>query len=257
MIMLIELYELTHPEKIEAMWNAEQTEVPSSHGRIKLGKDGNPIKRCRIMFLDEMPGVPLSDLWTDIKYLAGGAKESHNYPTQKPEALLERIIRASSNENDIVADFFTGSGTTPAVAEKLNRKWIASDLGKFAIHTTRKRMIGVQRQLKKEDKSWRAFEILNLGKYERQYYIGVNPSLCEEEKQKQLGVKEKSFLELILHAYRSESVSQFNSFQGKKAGRLVEMKSASMECVPGRRKVAVKMVDIFGNDTMKIIEVTI
>ena len=69
--------------------------------------------------------------------------------------------------------------------EKLGRKWIGSDLGKFDIHTTRKRLIGVQRQLKADNKSWRAFEILNLGKYERQHYIGVNLSLREEEKQKQ------------------------------------------------------------------------
>ena len=115
------------------------------------------------------------------------------YPTQKPEALLERIIKASSNEGDLVADFFCGSGTTAAVAEKLGRKWIVADLGKFAIHTTRKRMIGVQRQLKKEGKPYRAFEILNLGKYERQHYIGVNPNLREEEKQKQLEEKEKGF----------------------------------------------------------------
>ncbi len=65
------------------------------------------------------------------------------------------------------------------MAEKLGRKWIVSDLGKFAIHTTRKRMIGVQRQLKAEGKDYRAFEILNLGKYERQHYIGVNPNLRE------------------------------------------------------------------------------
>ena len=82
-------------------------------------------------------------------------------------------------------------------------------------------MIGVQRQLKAENKSWRAFEILNLGKYERQHYIGINPDLREEEKQKQVQAKEKAFLELILHAYRAEAVSQFNCFQGKKAGRLV------------------------------------
>ncbi len=74
------------------------------------------------------------------------ARERLGYPTQKPEALLERIIKASSNEGDLVADFFCGSGTTAAVAEKLGRKWIVSDLGKFAIHTTRKRMIGVQRR---------------------------------------------------------------------------------------------------------------
>ena len=60
--------------------------------------------------------------------------------------MLERIVQVSSNEGDLVADFFCGSGTTAAVAEKLGRKWIVSDLGKFAIHTTRKRLIGVQRQ---------------------------------------------------------------------------------------------------------------
>ena len=103
------------------------------------------------------------------------------YPTQKPEALLERIIKASSNEGDLVADFFCGSGTTAAMVEKLGRKWIATDLGKFAIHTTRKRLIGVQRQLKADGKDYRAFEILNLGKYERQHYIGVNPNLREAE----------------------------------------------------------------------------
>ena len=105
--------------------------------------------------------------------------------------MLERIIKASSNENDIVADFFCGSGTTSAVAEKLNRKWIGSDLGKFAIHTTRKRLIGVQRELKAEGKDFRAFEILNLGKYERAHYIGVNFNLREEEQKKQLEQRRK------------------------------------------------------------------
>ncbi len=114
----------------------------------------------------------IDTVWT-IATLNSG-REKIGYPTQKPEALLERIIKASSNENDLVADFFCGSGTTLAVAEKLNRKWIGSDLGKFAIHTTRKRMIGVQRELKNAGKDFRAFEILNLGKYERAHYIGVN-----------------------------------------------------------------------------------
>ncbi len=82
-------------------------------------------------------------------------------------------------------------------------------------------MIGVQRQLKKENKSWHAFEILNLGRYERQHYIGVNPNLREQEKQKQLEAKEKDLLNLILHVYRAEAVSQFKTFQGKKGGRLV------------------------------------
>ncbi|MCW5601578.1 site-specific DNA-methyltransferase [Nitrosomonas sp.] len=242
------------PENMEALWNAPQTEVPDSHGRIKLGRDGKPIKRCRIMFLDEMSGVPLSDLWSDVKYLAGGSKESHNYPTQKPEALLERIIKASSNEGDLVADFFCGSGTTSAVAEKLGRKWIASDLGKFAIHTTRKRMIGAQRQLKAEGKDYRAFEILNLGKYERQHYIGVNPDLREEQKQQQLAAKEAAFLDLILRAYRAEKVTQFACFHGKKAGRLVAVGPVNLpvtrlfveEIILECRKQHITKVDILG-----------
>jgi site-specific DNA-methyltransferase (adenine-specific)/adenine-specific DNA-methyltransferase len=147
--------------------------------------------------------------------------ERIGYPTQKPEALLEKAIMASSNEGDIIADFFCGSGTTLAVAEKLGRKWIGSDLGKFAIHTTRKRMIGVQRELKAQDKPWRAFEILNLGKYERQHYIGVNPNLREEEQQQQMAEREAAFTTLILNAYRAEETSGFQTFQGKKAGRLV------------------------------------
>ena len=107
------------------------------------------------------------------------------------------------------------------MAEKLGRKWIVSDLGKFAVHTTRKRMIGVQRKLKQQNKSWRAFEILNLGKYERQHYIGVNLSLRDQEKQNQLEAKEKAFVELILRAYKAETVEGFHTFHGKKSGRMV------------------------------------
>jgi DNA modification methylase len=95
----------------------------------------------------EVRGQPVDSVW-DMKGLDPKSSEKCDYPTQKPESLLERIIKASSNEGDLVADFFCGSGTTAAVAEKLGRKWIVSDLGKFAIHTTRKRMIGVQRKLK-------------------------------------------------------------------------------------------------------------
>jgi len=195
----------------------ENLERLAQENKIFQVRGGLPQKKG---YLDENKGAKVNDVWDDINHVNSQAKEKQNYPTQKPEALIDRIIRVSSNEGDIVADFFCGFGTTLAVAEKLNRKWIGSDLGKFAIHTTRKRMIGVQRQLKKEDKSWRAFEILNLGKYERQHYIGVNPNLREQEKQKQLEAKEKDFLDLILHAYRAEAVSQFKTFQGKKAGRL-------------------------------------
>ena len=138
-------------------------------------------------------GVVVDDVW-NLDKINNSAKETLGYPTQKPITLLERIIKASSNENDIVADFFCGSGTTVAVAEKLGRKWIASDLGKFGIHTTRKRLIGMQRELKHANKTYRAFEILNLGKYERQHFIGVNPNLRDTEKLLQLQAKEAAFL---------------------------------------------------------------
>ncbi len=173
-------------------------------------------------YLNDREGVAPRDWW-QIPIINKASDERLYYPTQKPSALIDQIIRVSSNENDIVADFFCGSGTTAAVAEKLGRKWIVSDLGKFAIHTTRKRLIGVQRQLKKDKKDWRAFEILNLGKYERQHYIGVNTNLREEEKQQQLEAKEKHFLELILYAYRAEAIDNFKCFHGKKAGRMVAL----------------------------------
>jgi len=200
------------------IWGQDRINDAMSKGTIVFSKNGIPsVKR----YLDDVKGHRLGDMWTNIKPMSSQAKERTDYPTQKPEALIETIIKASSNEGDIVADFFCGSGTTVAVAEKLGRKWITSDLGKFSVHTTRKRMIDVQRQLKKEEKNWRAFEILNLGKYERAHYIGVNTNLRETEQQKQLEQKETKFLELILHAYKADKVEQFKTFQGKKAGRLV------------------------------------
>ncbi|MES2953025.1 MAG: site-specific DNA-methyltransferase [Patescibacteria group bacterium] len=173
------------------------------------------------IYLDEYEGQLVTNLWTDIRLLKGKNVELLDYPTQKPESLLERIIKVSSNEGDLIADFFAGSGTTLAVAEKLGRKWIGSDLGKFSVHTARKRMIGVQRQLRNEGKDFRAFEILNLGKYERQHYVGINPNLREEEKAQQIAQKEKDFVALILGAYKAEAFDGFKTFHGKKNSRLI------------------------------------
>ena len=133
----------TTPEKFEILWNAEQTEIPNSHGRIKLGKNGKPIKRCRIVFMDELPGAPVNDIWDDINYVAGRSIEKVDYSTQKPESLLERIIKASSNEEMLVADFFGGSGVTAAVAHKLGRRFIHNDVNINSIQTTRDRLVGV------------------------------------------------------------------------------------------------------------------
>ena len=237
-------------------WGAslEQLEAWWADGRILLKQDGTPRMDGLKTYLDETKGKRLTANWTDIGRVGNTADERIDYPTQKPEELLERIINASSNENDLVADFFCGSGTTAAVAERLGRKWITTDLGKFAIHTTRKRMIGVQRALKDDGKDYRAFEILNLGKYERQHFIGVNPNLREAEQQQQLAEKEAAFLALILRAYRAEATSGFLTFQGKKAGRLVAIGPVNMpvtrlfveEIILECRKKHITRVDILG-----------
>jgi len=183
-----------------------------------IEKNGRKPNDDDIIF--ESMGSVIGSVWY-VKKVDPKSPENIDYPTQKSEALLSRIIESSSNEGDIIADFFAGSGTTLAVAEKLGRKWIGSDLGKFSIHTTRKRMIGVQRELAKAGKDFRAFEILNLGKYERQMFIGINPNLREDEKQKQIAQKEKDFIALIISAYKAESFDGFKTFHGKKNSRLV------------------------------------
>ena len=194
----------------------------------KIDEDGRrykPITKTRRVYLDNSKGVPVSDVWNDIANFQTivNSPEILGYPTQKPESLLSRIIETSSNEGNLVADFFAGSGTTLAVAEKLNRKWIGSDLGKFSIHTARKRMIAVQRQLKKDGKNYRAFEILNLGRYERQHYVGVNTNLRAEEQERQLVKKEKDFVVLITKAYKAEPIQGFRTFQAQRASRLVSI----------------------------------
>ena len=179
-------------------------------------------------YLDEMPGVPVKDIWDDISAVNSQAKEAEGYATQKPAALLERIIKASSKEGDLVADFFCGSGTTAAVAEKLGRKWIATDLGKFGVHTTRKRLIGVQRDKKAAEQDFRAFEVLNLGRYERQAYLNVGGRLTGSQKAQALAQKENEFRELILRAYKAAPLggneggqAQDGFFHGARNGRLV------------------------------------
>lgn len=165
-------------------------------------------------------GMIPNDVW-EIPYENSMSKERLDYPTQKPSALLERLIKSSSKEGDLVADFFVGSGTTIATAEKLGRKWIGTDLGKFGIHTSRKRMVGIQRELKKAGKDFRAFEILNVGKYERESFLNTNDDLRVEEKAKQAERKEKEFIKLILSAYKAEAVEGFAQIAGKKRDRLV------------------------------------
>jgi len=197
------------------VFNKQYIPYPESYVR----RDGNaPTGR----------GYPIEDTWNcsemdslDSIQIKSFSTEKTGYATQKNEALLERVITASSNKGDLVADFFCGSGTTAAVAEKLGRKWICTDLGKFAIHTTRKRLIGVQRELKAAEKPFRAFEVLNLGRYERQAYLNVGGRLSAAQREQALARKETEFRELILRAYKGEALASDGFFHGKRAGRLV------------------------------------
>lgn len=125
-----------------------------AEGKVHWNSRGRPNRR---VFLDEYKGQPIENLWTDIYVINPMAGERVDYGTQKPEKLLERIIKSSSNENSIVADLFGGSGTTAAVAERLGRRWITSDLGKPACMIMRKRLI---------DQSARPFFYQAIGDYQ-------------------------------------------------------------------------------------------
>lgn len=120
--------------------SAESMAEFEKQGRVVVSKTG--VVNIKF-YLDDMKGIALDDVWCDIPNVQGTSNENLNYATQKPEKLLERIIKASTNENSIVADFFGGSGTTAAVAEKFGRRWITSDLGKPSCMIMRKRLIDI------------------------------------------------------------------------------------------------------------------
>jgi len=188
-----------------------------------------------LLELDKRGKLP-EDWWADIATIGYKHSEILDFPTQKPEALLERIIKASSNEGDIVADFFCGSGTTGTVAEKLGRRWIMSDLSKFAIHTARKRLLAIP--------DCKPYEVVNLGQYQRHKL---------KENGNKLGVR---YYKFILDLYRGEALPGFTWIHGKKTGRMVhiggvdsivterEVRDAVSEC----KEVSGKAMDILGWD---------
>lgn len=173
--------------------------IPKSEKSSGKGKAWQSITdpetgRRKSVLLDvESKGTPMPDWW-DVSVINPVGSERTGYSTQKPEALLERVIKASSNEGDMVADFFCGSGTTGAVAEKLGRRWIMSDLGRFAIHTTRKRLLDI---------GSKPFVIQNLGKYERHRWVSANGTY-------------KDYINFILELYHAEPVDGFTLLHGKK-----------------------------------------
>jgi hypothetical protein len=145
-------------QQLKRVWDKEK-------GKVVNAKDDEG----HVIYIDSDEKT-LDDVWRLPMLQPADLSQNVGYATQKPEAILERVIQASSNEGDLVADFFCGSGTTGAVAERLGRRWIMADLGRFAIHTSRKRLIELQRQLHSESRPYRPFDVLNLGRYERQWW---------------------------------------------------------------------------------------
>ena len=157
-------------------------------------------------YLDDNQGVPLNDFWDDVALIHSQSTESLSYPTQKPEALIERMIKASSNEGDLVLDCFVGSGTMAAVAENLGRRWIAADMSRFAISTTRKRLLSLE--------NLRPFHVQNLGRYERQAWQGAEFNS---------GAAIREYRDFILKLYRAEPVQGYEWLHGARSGRMVHV----------------------------------
>ncbi len=189
-------------------WSQEKIDQAIKDRVIFFSTNGVPRYK---QYADDIEGKQIQNLWVDFMAISSRSSELLNYPTQKPEALLERIIKASSNEGDLVADFFCGSGTTAAVAEKLGRRWITSDLGRWGVHTTRKRMLGIE--------NCKPFEVLNLGKYERQYWQGVTFGDDKTITEQTL----YQYLAFILTLYGAQPLAGMTHLHGKKGKALVHI----------------------------------
>lgn len=228
---------VTTPDKLEAL---------DKEGRIYWPPKGEvPLLKY---YLAEAKGSLIGEIWDDIKPIGPGGLENVQYQTQKPEALLERILTVSSEEKSLVLDCFCGSGTTAAVAEKLGRRWITCDLGRFAIHTARKRLLGIP--------GVKPFHVQNLGKYERQQWVR------EEFAQPQDRLaQEHAYRHFILSLFHAQSLLGHTWLHGAKAGRLVHVGSVeapvSVEDVKqmvqelwritGKEKMATKAaIDVLG-----------
>ena len=195
---------------------------PFAEGSLKthfrnVDKDGRHYRvrtvneKDYVYYADE--GRLIGSVWNDISSMSANSPilaQSTGYPTQKPEKLLERIITACSRPGDLVLDCFGGSGTTAAVAEILGRRWISSDLGRFAIHTTRKRLLGIS--------GVKPFVVQNLGKYERQAWMD-----SEFEKPEDRAATEVAYRQFILDLYRADSLSGHPWIHGAKTGRFVHV----------------------------------
>jgi DNA modification methylase len=191
-------------------YSKERMQELYDNGEIILSSTGKTLHRKR--FLKDAKGTPVTDLWDDVYRISPTSAERLDYPTQKPEALLERIVKTSSAEGSLVVDCFCGSGTALAVAEKLGRRWIGCDLGRYAIHTARKRLLEIE--------GCKPFEILNLGKYERQYWQGTTFGGKQTQPSEQTIFE---YLAFVLKLYGAQPVAGMASLHGRKGRAMVHV----------------------------------
>ena len=199
---------------VKTLWRCpiETLRKHDAEGRLHWPKKKGGVPRLK-RYESEHKGVPLYDIWTDISKIHNQSPELVGYPTQKPEALLDRIVKSSSNAGDLVFDCFVGSGTTAAVAEKLGRRWVTCDLSRFGVHTTRKRLLSIP--------SVGPFIIQNLGKYERQLWAG---SEFENGSGKQAD-RQSAYTEFILNLYQATRLTGYSWLHGVKGGRMIHIGS--------------------------------
>ena len=183
------------------VWDKEKGRIVNAKG-----PDGKVMYR-------ETDQKTVDDVWRISMLQPADRTENCGFPTQKPEAILNRILEAASCKGDLVADFFCGSGTTLAVAEKLGRRWIGCDLGRWGIHLTRKRLLGIE--------NCKPFEVLNLGKYERQYWQGVTFGSPRGKSLSEQSLYE--YLAFVLKLYGAQPVAGMEHLHGKKGKSMVHI----------------------------------
>lgn len=178
--------------QLKREWDAEK-------GAIVNVKDAEG----RVVY-QEVTDRRVDDVWRLPMLQPADRTENTGFRTQKRKSVVERAISAASKPGDLVADFFSGSGTTLVAAEEAERRWIGADLGRFAIQTTRKRLLGIP--------ECRPFEVLNLGRYERRHWQGI-----------EAGDAIHDYYRFILELYGAKAIAGFTNLHGERDGRFVHV----------------------------------
>jgi DNA modification methylase len=219
---------------IDQHWRYTEENMKTLHtqGKLYYSKNG---KAWLKLYRNEMKGVRVQSVWVDINPVHSQAKERIGYPTQKPEALLSRIIQVSSNPGDTIADFFVGGGTAPAVAQGLGRRWIACDQSRVAVAITADRLARVAEQMPLESKSFAVpdFTVEHWGIYEAKRLADTPPD---------------QFQEFVLRAFGAVPDDSQPGIHGHKAAAPVWVGQPDQ-----RSQVAAKDVQDFANAVRKTV----